>query len=285
MNINIKNINTIYNQIGLSNPNNNFYKGKEDKHQQVITYCAQIISIINKLSSKRDIVMLDCGCGKSYLSFILYAYCSMVLKRKIKIIGIDTNAYASVIDKCKDSAEKLGFKNMYFDDVSITDFQTNSKIDIVYSLHACDTATDQTIALGIKHKAKYIFSVSCCQHTSRNKISGHPLTAVSRYQPYKERLADMISDSMRALLLESNDYGVRIFEFTSQKHTPKNIMLRAVRNQVKKKEKDIASINYNNLTKMFKFRPVLERLISDFQENSIRNESLSYDNKIVENCI
>ena len=261
MNIDLTKINKIYNQIGLCNPQDNFYKGKDDKYHQVVAYCAHIISAINKLSSKRDVVMVDCSCGKSYLSFVLYAYCTTILDRKIKIIGIDTNAV--LISKCKDTAQKLGYTNMHFYNTAVGDFRLDGAADIVYSLHACDTATDQTIAAGINFKAKYIFSVSCCQHTNRKRLSGHPLTAVSRFQPYKERLTDMVGDSMRALLLEGNNYGVRLFEFTPQKHTQKNIMLRAVRNQVKKQDRDGAAVNYDSLTRMFKFKPALENLISN----------------------
>jgi hypothetical protein len=262
INFNFTNLKILYNEIGLYNRNDEFYKGRDTKYQQILSYSTHIIAAINKLSSKREIVMVDCGCGKSYLSFVLYEYCTVVLKRNVKIIGIDTNAYANVTDNCKESAKNLGYKNMHFYDMAVGDFYTDNNVDIVYSLHACDTATDQTIAAGINLKAKYIFSVSCCQHTNRKQMSGHPLTSVSRFQPYKERLTDMLGDSMRALLLESNNYGVRLFEFTAPKHTPKNIMLRAARNQVKKHDKEIAFANYNSLSGMFKFKPALENLIS-----------------------
>ena len=261
MDFNLTSIKKIYNQIGLCNPQDNFYKGKDDKYHQVVSYCAHIVAAINKLSSKRNIVMIDCSCGKSYLSFVLYAYCTTILNRKIKIIGIDTNA--DLTRKCKESAQKLCYKNMHFYNIAVGDFKLDCKADIVYSLHACDTATDQTIAAGINFNAKYIFSVSCCQHTNRKHMSGHPLTAISRFQPYKERLTDMIGDSMRALLLESNNYGVRLFEFTAPKHTQKNIMLRASRNQVKKQDRDTAPASYDSLTRMFKFKPALENLISN----------------------
>ena len=106
INFNFKNVKKLYNEIGLYNSKNEFYKGRDSKHQQILSYCTHILAAVNKLSSKREIVMVDCGCGKSYLSFVIYEYCTVVLKKKVKIIGIDTNAYASVIDNCKDSAKK-----------------------------------------------------------------------------------------------------------------------------------------------------------------------------------
>ena len=153
-----------------------------------------------------------------------------------KIIGVDNNP--DLINKCNNTAKELGFEYMEFHHADIQAFKPDEDIDIVYSLHACDSATDQTIAKGVMVKAKYIFSVSCCQHTNRKKMVRQPLKSISRYQPYKERLVDMIGDSMRALLLEHVGYGVRIFEFVAAEQTPKNIMLRAVNHSVKKQDRE-----------------------------------------------
>jgi SAM-dependent methyltransferase len=206
--------------------------------------------------------MVDCGCGKSYLSFVLYEYCKSILKRKVKIIGIDHNP--DLIDKCKIAAKELSFEDMFFYDQKVEKFKDEEKVDIVYSLHACDTATDQTIAQGVELGAKYIFSVSCCQHTNRKNMSKHPLSSVSRYQPYKERLVDMLGDSMRGLLLEHLNYGVDIFEFVASEYTPKNIMLRAIKDTAKKIEQSNAMANYKNLAEMFNFAPSLESMLQPY---------------------
>jgi hypothetical protein len=209
-------------------------------------------------------VLLDCGCGKSYLSFVLYQYCQEVLGRELNIIGIDNNA--ELIGKCNDSAKNLGFTGMQFHNSDIAAFKTDAKIDITYSLHACNTATDQTIAKGINMGAQYIFSVSCCQHTNREKMAGHCLASISRYRPYKERLVDMVGDSMRALLLEHLGYGVSIFEFATTAQTPKNIMLRAIKGTVKQQDQTQAMAKYKELVKGFNFAPALENMLNSTLE-------------------
>lgn len=267
LDFNLDNLTTLLREIGLYNPKGQFYQQRICKNQQILAYIPQIASAIGKLSTKRPIVMLDCGCGKSYLSFVLYEYCAKVLERKIKIIGVDSNS--ELIDKCNCSALTLGFDNMYFYNAGIEAFNFDDSIDIAYSLHACDFATDQTIAKGVQLGAKYIFSVSCCQHSNRENLRRHPLTSVSRYQPYKERLVDMVGDSMRALLLEQLGYGVNIFEFVAAEHTPKNVMLRAVKNTVKKQDRVKAAGEYQCLVEMFGFAPKLEGLLGNIKRCQI----------------
>lgn len=251
---------TLFREVGLYNPNGEFYNQRIHKHQQVLSYITQINSAMKKLSTKRPIVMLDCGCGKSYLSFVIYEYCKNVLNRKIKIFGVDNNK--DLIDKCNQSAQALGFEHMHFYHTTAGAFVPEDDIDIVYSLHACNTATDQTIAQGILHKARYIFSVSCCQHDNRRNLCKHDLKSISRHQPYKERLVDMIGDSMRALILEHFGYGVSLFEFIAAEYTPKNIMLKATINTAKKYERETAMENYRKLVDMFHFTPALESMLA-----------------------
>jgi len=254
------NLKALFREIGLFSSTDEPYKARVRKHQQIIAYIPLIRSAFSKLSTKRSIIMLDCGCGKSYLSFALYAYCNTVLGRKLKIIGVDSNA--ELIRKCNESAKAFGFEGMHFYCSDVGAFEYNEDVDIVYSLHACDGATDQTIAKGANLGAKYIFSVSCCQHTNRENMSKHPLTSISRHLPYKERLVDMIGDSMRGLLLEHLGYGVNLFEFIAAEQTPKNIMLRAVKNAVKKQDRQNALTNYKKLVEMFNFTPKLEGLLT-----------------------
>jgi SAM-dependent methyltransferase len=262
LNFNSANLKTLFREVGLYSPKEQFYPERVHKHQQVFVYIVQIKTAFSKLSTKKPIVLLDCGCGRSYLSFILYEYCQTVLNRQIKIIGIDNNA--DLINKCKKTAQELGFENMEFYHSDVEKFKTDEIVDIVYALHACDTATDQTIAKGVMLNAKYIFSVSCCQYTNRKEMSKHPLQSISRHQPYKERLVDMIGDSMRALLLEHLGYGVKLFEFVAAEYTPKNIMLRAIKNTVKRQDKENAEDNYNKLVAMFNFFPALENYLREF---------------------
>lgn len=263
LDFNLDNLTALLREIGLYSEKGQFYQQRIRKNHQIFAYIPQIASAFSKLSTKRPIVMLDCGCGKSYLSFVLYEYCTKVLERKIKIIGVDSNS--ELIDKCNRSAAVLGFDNMCFYNANVEAFNFDDSIDIAYSLHACDFATDQTIAKGVQLEAKYIFSVSCCQHSNRKKMRQHPLTSISRHQPYKERLVDMVGDSMRALLLEQLGYGVNIFEFVAAEHTPKNVMLRAVKNTVKKQDRIKAAGEYQHLVEMIGFAPKLEVLLGNIK--------------------
>ena len=266
LNFDSEKLKTLFQEVGLYSPKGEFYAERVRKHKQVFDYIIQIKSAFSKLSTKRPIILLDCGCGKSYLSFVLYEYCKTILNRKLKIIGVDNNT--ELISKCTQTAKELGFDHMHFHYADISEFKTEEQVDIVYSLHACNTATDQTIAKGVELGAKYIFSVSCCQHRNRKNMVKHPLKSISRFQPYKERLVDMIGDSMRALLLEHLGYGVRLFEFTAAEYTPKNIMLRAVKNTVKKQDRENALSSYNRLVEMFNFSPALE----DFLKTYLKEE-------------
>jgi hypothetical protein len=259
LNLDSENLKHLFREIGLYNTHDQLYFQRAHKHKQVLAYIIQIKAALEKLSKKRPITLIDCGCGKSYLAFILYDYCKTILNRQINIIGIDTNQ--DLINKCKLAAKELNFVNMDFIHSNVATIVPNDKVDIVYSLHACDTATDQTIAKGIEVKAQYIFSVSCCQHTNRNKIANHPLTSISRHQPYKERLVDMVGDSMRALLLEHLGYGVKLFEFVAAEATPKNIMLRAIKKTANSNDMQNALTRYKELTSMFNFVPALANMI------------------------
>ncbi|MCF6767430.1 SAM-dependent methyltransferase [Thiotrichales bacterium 19S11-10] len=252
-------LNNFYQQIGLSAPNNKIYPQRIKKHKQISAYVEHILSAVNKLSKKRQLTFVDCGCGRSYLSFLLYAVCHHILKRDIKIIGIDRNE--KLINQCRETAKALGFDNMVFYADDLENVVLNEAIDVSYSLHACDYATDHCIAKGINLNAKYIFSVSCCQHSNRKSIQKHPLLSLTKHQAYKERLVDMLGDSLRGLLLEHKGYDVKIFEFISSSHSPKNIMLKATKGAIKEVDQSSAYDKYLNTSKIFNVKPKLEALI------------------------
>lgn len=155
----------VYNVIGMNNPKGLSYKEKERKHEQILAFLVHLEKAISKLSTKRELVLVDCACGKSYLSFIANYYFTKVKNCNIKFIGIDYNEY--VIEESTSAAKELGYDNMEFICNDIFKVSFNEAPDIVYSLHACDTATDMTVAKGVIEKAKYIMAVSCCQHTIR----------------------------------------------------------------------------------------------------------------------
>jgi hypothetical protein len=253
-------LNRIYEVIGLSGHKENPNGKRMKKHQQIEAYLAHLAKAVGKLSTKRQILLVDCACGKSYLSFVAYYYLKEVMKRDIKIIGIDYNDH--VIKQSKIAATTLGYNNMEFicDDIFNVNFEVAP--DIVYSLHACDIATDMTMAKGILENSKYIMTVSCCQHTMRSSMKKHGLSAVTRHGIYKERLTDMVGDSMRALLLESKGYKVEVFDYVATSETPKNVMVRATKiGTVSYKKSQEAMVQYQKLEGIFNANPALEEFL------------------------
>ncbi len=259
--LNIKELESIFSTIGLANKNGDHYKVRMKKHKQLYDFIAHISKALDRLSTKRELVLVDCACGKSYLSFVANYYFTKIQNRNVKFFCIDYNS--EVIDSSKKAAMELGFDNMEFICNDIFKVNFNMKPDVVYSLHACDTATDMTIAKGIMEDAKYIMTVSCCQHTVRDNMRKHPLGSVTKHGIYKERLSDMIADSMRTLILESKGYKVSLFEFVPSSETPKNVMVRATRIGAVNEAKYSASINeYNSLESLFNVTPKLNEFLN-----------------------
>jgi len=242
--------------LDMLNPKSSNYKERLHKHQQILDYYIAVKSIVKKMSTKRTLYLYDCCCGRSYLSFYLNYYLKKDGFNNVSFICIDSNK--SLIERCKQTAYKMKITNMSFYDASIVDFEFIEQPDIVYSLHACDNATDQVIYKGIIENARYILSVSCCQHTLRSQIEKHPLAMITRHQPYKERLVDMISDSLRALILETWGYRVTVYEFVAAAHTPKNIMLKCEKIQQAATKAESAMAEYEKLSKLFNMHPMLK---------------------------
>ena len=247
--------------IGLANPKGDSYKARAHKQQQMIDYYTSLKAIIKKLSTKRTLYLYDCGCGRSCLSFYLNYFLKKDGWENIQFICIDTNE--KLIERCRETARRLGMDNMSFHAASIQDFAFPAQPEILYSLHACDSAIDQMIYQGIKENARHILSVSCCQHTNRKKMKGHPMVAVTRHGLYKERLTDMVADSLRALLLEAQGYKVNIFEFVNSSHTPKNVMVRCEKIQPASDQTRLALEEYDKLSALFNFHPKLETYLQE----------------------
>ena len=257
-----KEIKEIFVEIGLTNKQGVEYKQRITKQRQVFDYLNQLNSIVRPLSNKRQITQVDCACGKNYLSFLANYYFSEVQKKNICFICIDHNE--KLIKDSARIAENLGFTNMEFQCSSIIDARLEIRPTVIYSLHACDTATDMTIAKGILENAGHILSVSCCQKTVHDQLMKHPLKSITRYGAYKTRLADMLADSMRGLVLESLGYLVNIFEFVPSAETPKNIMLKAEKGSPNENRIRTAIQEYEHLQQVFHINP---RLLDYLKEN------------------
>lgn len=182
--------------------------------------------------------IVDFGCGKSYLTFIVYYYFSVIKHMRIRMIGIDLKK--DVIDFCTQLAKKYGYSDMYFIAGDIADFNMSECIDMVISLHACDTATDYALFHAIMHKAKYILSVPCCQHEIAKKANLECMPVFDDDGILRERISSLLTDGVRAKLLTACGYKTQLMEFVDLSHTPKNILIRAKKGELSKEKRDRA---------------------------------------------
>jgi len=207
---------------------NKIVSSKYDKYKQINRFI-ELIDDEFKNSTQKEITILDFGCGKSYLTFIVYYYFVKVKKMNAKIIGYDLKA--DVVENCNTIAKKYGYDNLKFIVADVKkDKLYDNNIDAVISLHACDTATDYALNFAITHNVKHIFSVPCCQHEINLSIKeGGELDFLLKYGIIKERVCALMTDSIRAMILEDLGYTVDLIEFVDLSHSPKNIMIRATK--------------------------------------------------------
>ncbi|KAB3530458.1 class I SAM-dependent methyltransferase [Alkaliphilus serpentinus] len=248
--------NRLLKEIGILSKEGKVKNDMIRKYNQIDHFVELMEGVVQELSDLDEIVVLDCGCGKSYLSFVLNYYITEVLKRKSYFIGLDYSK--DVIEASKRMAHNLGYKNMEFQQEDIKNYIPNKDIHLVISLHACDTATDMALALGIRSNAKAMISVPCCQKEILNQYSLPPLQSITKHGILKARLADILTDGLRAQILEAKGYRVSLVEYISPLETPKNLLLRAVKINNGNKG---AMEEYQQLKKLLNVNPTLEKLI------------------------
>lgn len=208
--------------LGVMTPDGKIVKGKNDKFKQINRFL-EIIE--DSIAKENQLKIIDFGCGKSYLTFILYYYLVYIKKMEIEIIGLDLKE--DVIDQCDKIAQKYGYHNLKFMKGNIADYKEQDGIDMIVTLHACDTATDYALYHAIKMKCRYVFSVPCCQHEVNAQIKLNQYHFISKYGILKERMAAILTDAIRANILQYCGYKTQVLEFVDLDASPKNILIRA----------------------------------------------------------
>ncbi len=209
--------------LGITDKNGKVIHKMADKYRQINKYLEIIESLLKATKLPKHIKIVDMGSGKGYLTFALYDYLVNQKKYNATVTGIELRE--SLVNYCNDVAQKCGFKRLDFIAQSIKDYK-NNKIDILIALHACDTATDDAIFKGLSANASLIITAPCCHKQIRQQVKGiEQESPLLKYGIFKERQFEMVTDTIRALILEKNNYNTKIFEFISNEHTRKNIML------------------------------------------------------------
>ena len=213
--------------LGVQTPDGRITKNKYDKFRQINRYLEFIEDILDQLPGEGTIHVIDFGCGKSYLTFAMYYYLHVLQGRDIRITGLDLKA--DVIRHCNELAVKCGYEQLQFQVGDISTYEGEQRVDMVVSLHACDTATDYALEKAVNWGARVILAVPCCQHEVNRQIHCKELEPLLRYGVIKERMSALITDALRAGLLEQQGYETQILEFIDMEHTPKNLLIRAVK--------------------------------------------------------
>ena len=231
-----------------------------DKYKQINRFIEVIDDEVKKKDYK-ELTIIDFGCGKSYLTFVLYYYFAEIKKIDAKIIGLDLKK--DVIDKCNDIAKRYKYDNLHFELGDINGFKYNNNVDMVITLHACNTATDYALYNAVKWNTNMIFSVPCCQHEFNEQIKTENLTGITKYGIIKERMAALMTDSVRGSLLEALGYKVQLLEFIDISHSPKNILIRASKGKVSKEKKVKSVEEVKAIMNEFNIEPTLYKLLND----------------------
>ena len=243
--------------LGVMTSEGKIVRTKFDKFRQINRFLEFVEDILPQLAKDREVTILDFGCGKSYLTFAMYYYLHELKKYDVRIIGLDLKT--DVIRHCNQLSEKYGYEKLKFLEGNIADYTGVEEVDMVVTLHACDTATDYALDKAVGWNAKVILSVPCCQHEVNGQMESETLQPLFKYGLIKERMAALVTDAMRAEYLESCGYDAQIMEFIDMEHTPKNILIRAVKTGKKKENMD----KIKKCEEFLHIRPLLGKLLEE----------------------
>ena len=251
--------------LGVMTESGKIIRTRYDKYRQINRFLEFIEDILPELPTDRTVHIIDFGCGKSYLTFAMYYYLKVLKHYDIRITGLDLKQ--KVIEDCQALADRYGYDGLQFLCGDIADYNGTDEVDMVVTLHACDTATDYALYKAVKWHASVILSVPCCQHELNRKMQCETLSGAFQYGLIKERTAALMTDAMRGQLLEMKGYKTQLLEFIDMEHTPKNILIRAVKTG-KKKSRD----SFSDTMKALHVAPTLDRLLYPEESASQKGE-------------
>ena len=242
--------------LGIFTKDGKIVKSMYDKYKQINRF-TEFIDDCVKVRNYKKINIVDFGCGKSYLTFIVYYYLTEVLKIETHIVGMDLKA--DVVEKCNQTAQKYGYENLKFIAGDIANYKPTEKVNMVISLHACDIATDLAIYHAVNMKSEIILSVPCCQHQLNAQMQNGEI--MGRYGLLKERFSALATDAIRANALEIMGYDTQVLEFIDMTHSPKNILIKAIRRD-KQKNTDIYMNEITKICDEYGFEPEITKLFN-----------------------
>ena len=251
--------------LGVMTESGKIIRTRYDKYRQINRFLEFIEDILPELPNDRTVHIIDFGCGKSYLTFAMYYYLKVLKHYDIRITGLDLKQ--KVIEDCQALADRYGYDGLQFLCGDIADYNGTDEVDMVVTLHACDTATDYALYKAVKWHASVILSVPCCQHELNRKMQCETLSGAFQYGLIKERTAALMTDAMRGQLLEMKGYKTQLLEFIDMEHTPKNILIRGVKSKglLPKAARKQQMENYQKCRDFFGAELTLEKLFKEME--------------------
>ncbi|MFC3772422.1 class I SAM-dependent methyltransferase [Paenibacillus sp. GCM10012303] len=259
-------------ELGVMNAQGKVIAAKYDKFRQINRFLEMIDDVAEHLPQGRTVRIVDFGCGKSYLTFAMYHYLDEIRKLDLQVVGLDLKE--DVIRHCSELAVRLGYDRLRFLVGDISRYEGFEEVDMVVTLHACDTATDAALEKAVRWGAQVILSVPCCQHELFSQVRSEALAPLLKHGILKERFASLVTDAARAQLLELVGYRTQVLEFIDMEHTPKNLLIRAVKEGDSAGTPDPAgAAAYRAYAQSLGISPYLERALSDLLGPQFTNET------------
>lgn len=252
--------------LGVCDSEGRVFDKKHAKYRQINRFVELLDDVYGRLPAEGELTVCDLCCGKSYLTFAVWFYLTGIRGRRVCLYGVDLKS--DVIDFCRSLAERLGCTGMHFLCQDILTFDPGTAVDLVISLHACDTATDIVLAYAIRRRARLILSTPCCHHELFHQLGKTPLSPVMKHSILKQKFADALTDSLRATFLEAHGYHVEALELIDPEETPKNVMIRA---WYSGKISPFARREYEDTVAAFGLDPALPRLLGEAVKDSMED--------------